>query len=231
MTPFGTGRPILADDEAQLDLVGLLPPGVLIALLVIALLAVVLGVVGGWLVFRRARRSSLGRRGRELAQSGLFSVGALALPPGRRELAAVGGRVNGARNDLVRQFHEATSAGRYVGDADSLVPRLVAEGDRLIAAIQRLTVAGNAAASGDQAIALTAEGEEYTTRVQPLLDALRSAASATSASAVTVNEIDDAAAGLRASGEAYRQFVSPPGATTPIRPARDRFAGDDAASR
>lgn len=230
MTPFGTGPPILADGEAEFDLLGSVPPGVLVALLGVAFLLVVLGVVTGVLLLRRARRSSLGQRGRELAQSGLFSVGAMALPSGRRDLAALGGRVNGARNELAREFQQATAAGRYVGTADVLVPRLVSEGDQLLTVIQRLAVAGGAA-GGKQSVAVTAEGEDYIRRVQPLLEALRAGPSSAAAPTVTADEVDDAVAGLRASGEAYREFMTAPDATTPIGRAQTGPAEDDTAPR
>lgn len=222
------GRQILAEGEGGLELLGIVPPGVLVALMVIAFVAVVLGVVAGWLVIRKVRRGPLARRGRELAQSGLLTVGALALPPGRRELSALGARANAARNDLARQLQGAASAGRYVGDADALGPRLIAEGDRLAAAVRRLTLSGGAAPDGGEVAALTAQAEDYVKRVQPLLDTLRTTSSTAGATVVTENEIDDVVAALRARDDAYRQFMAPQGAPSLPTPARDRPTDGDA---
>lgn len=207
--------PILA--EEGLELVGLVPPGVFAALAVVAFLAVLLAVLIGWRVLRRARRSPLASRGRALAETGLLTVGSMALPPGRRELAALGARVNGIRNELARQLEEATSTGRYLGDAGALLPRLIGEGEALAARLRRLSLGTQTGPAADAVADVTAEAEDYTARVQPLLDSFRSTARQT-ADPVTATEIGDAIVGLRAQGEAYQEFMRSPAPTAPVNP-------------
>lgn len=208
-------RPILAEDG--LELVGLVPPGVLAALAVVAFLAVLLAVLIGWRVLRRVRRSPLASRGRALAENGLFTVGSMALPPGRREFAALGARVNGIRNELACQLEEATATGRYLGDAGALLPRLIGEGETLVARLRRLSLSTRTGPAADAIADVTAEAEDYTARAETLLDSFRSTAHRTT-DPVTASEIGDAIVGLRARDEAYQEFMRPSAPRTPVDP-------------
>lgn len=198
----------LADGDVDgVNLVGLLTPGVLIALLVAAAVLLVVAAITGWLLWRRVRRSGIIARGRSAAQRGLLTVGAQALPPGpRRDLAGLQAQVGGGRAELARQAK--TAAGGYLDELPIVLPRLDADGRRLERALAALVLSSDDGRIARDEPQITADARAYIDAAQRALAALRGAEAAGRGpqTARLYAEVNDAAAGLNAYSDAYREL-------------------------
>lgn len=200
----------LADGGVDgVNLVGLLTPGVLIALLVAAAVLLVVAAITGWLLWRRVRRSGILARGRSVAQRGLLTVGAQALPPGpRRDLAGLQAQVSGSRAELAGQAEAAAASGGYLGDLPVVLPRLDADGLRLERALAALVFSSDERRIARDQPQITASARAYIDAAQRALAALRTAEAAGRGpqTARLYADVDDAAAGLNAYSDAYREL-------------------------
>lgn len=204
----------LADGGVDgVDVAGLLTPGVLIALLAAAAVLLVVVGVTGWLVWRRVRRSGILARGQSVAQRGLLTVGAQVLPEGpRRELASLQVQVSGSRAELARQVDAAAASGGYLGDMPAVLPRLDADGLRLERTLSALAFSADERRVARDQHQLTADARAYIDAAQRALVALRTAEAAGRGPQTSqlYAEVDEAASGLNAYSDAYRELGKGP---------------------
>jgi hypothetical protein len=191
------------------NLVGLLSPGVLIALFVAAAVLLVVAAITGWLIWRRVRRSGIIARGRMAAQRGLLAVGAQALPEGpRRDLAGLQAQVSQSRAELARQVASADASGGYLGDLPRVLPRLDADGLRLERALAALVFSGDEQRIARDQPHIAASARAYIDAAGRALAALGTsqAAGRGPQMARLYGDVDDAVAGLNAYSDAYREL-------------------------
>ena len=211
-TPAGAVH-VRADDDDLLELFPL-DPTVLAVLGGVLVLLLVIGVLAGWLVLRRVRRSPLVARGRELATrgrelgvQGAAVVAARRLSPGQRKACVdLQLEVARARAGLRRQVATARAAGAHLGGVPELLPSLEVEGSRLEQLLRQRALAPDPTGTAD----LEPAARAYLDSVADVCDAVLQAERVATAARRSTTDVTDAVTALRAHTLAYQELTATP---------------------
>lgn len=177
----------------------------LVILGVLAVVALLGGAVGLWVVVRHIQRSRAIALVREMAGYGSMAVTAVRLRSGPdRTTGVLALRISRAHARLRQQVALAQRSGVELGDVPELLPRLQAAGVTIGRGLRHAAVGPAAPATR-----LIEEARAHLETVEDLSDAVRTAAVTSTADGTLARDAEEAASALRCRAAAYEELIAP----------------------